>query len=109
MPPSDLCLGADTAVCALGYGSAAEWVAIVGPVVSGGGDDCSKFGEKMVLGAIGADLSDNIGAELVGNGILASDEVFEGFIVAAVVTLRGHMEFKSRFVFSRGQLPVEQL
>ena len=75
----------------MGYGVAAEWVAIVGPVISGGGDDRSKFDGKMVLGAIGADLSENIGAGLVGDGILASDEVFEGFVFAAVVTLRGHV------------------
>jgi len=109
MPPTDLCLGSDTTVCVLGNGGVAEWVSIVGPIISGGGDDGSKFGGKMVLGAIGADLLDNIGAELVGDGILASDKMFEGFVFAAVVTLRGHLEFKFRFVFSRGQLAVEQL
>ena len=78
-------------VCALGNGDAAEWVAIVGPVVSGGGDDGSKFGRQMVLGTIGADLSDKVGADLIGDGVLASDKVFEGFVFAAIVTLWEHV------------------
>ena len=53
-------------MCSEGNWSAAEWLAIVYPIIYG------KFSWKMMFGTVSTDVSDDVGSKLLRDGILAS-------------------------------------
>ena len=48
----------------------------------------------MVFGTVSADVSNDIGAELLGDWILTSGKVVEGFFRVAIVTLGRYVRFE---------------
>jgi len=67
---------------------AAERLMIMRPIIDGGCYDCGESSRKMIFGAVGADVANNVGAKLGRDRVVASGKVLKGFLGGTIMTLQ---------------------